>query len=303
MKRHSGIAILCGAVALSAAVVAGLGVFARGDGSTQTVTSVRGETYEMVTTGVYAFNAERVVAEGIGWDVFTLFIAVPAMLLCIPRLGRGSFRAQLFALGLLAYFFYQYFMYALTWAVGPLLLPFMGIFVASLGGIVWIASELPKVDLATRFTDRFPRRGIAILSALLAVMLVGMWLQRISLALKGDFTNAMLLGNTTLVVQVLDLGLVVPASLLTAVLAWRRRPVGYVLASVFVVKVVAMALAILAMLVGALLIQGKVEVAPFFLFGGAAIAAMFLGVKMYRSTRDDGEARAKTSAPRKLATA
>ena len=72
-----------GMVALGAAVAglaSGLGVFARGDGSFQIVTSVRGVTYEMATNGVYAFNSRQLVAEGIGWDVFTLFVAVPATL-------------------------------------------------------------------------------------------------------------------------------------------------------------------------------------------------------------------------------
>lgn len=60
------LAALAGGVALLAAVAAALGVFARGDGSFVTVTSARGEVYEMATTGVYANNALQVVAEGVG---------------------------------------------------------------------------------------------------------------------------------------------------------------------------------------------------------------------------------------------
>ena len=41
------------------------------DGALATVTSARGETYDVATTGVYANNAMQLVAEGVGWDVFT----------------------------------------------------------------------------------------------------------------------------------------------------------------------------------------------------------------------------------------
>jgi hypothetical protein len=72
-----------------------------------------------------------------------------------------------------------------------------------------------------------------------------MWSQLIATGLRGDLSGANLLGQTTLVVQALDLGLVVPAALFTAFALWRRRPIGYLLGAVFVVKALAMAAAIL----------------------------------------------------------
>ena len=74
--------------------------------------------YEMATSGVYAFNAQRVVAEGIGWDIFTLVVAVPVVVRAFwwpaDRLVVACSRP-----GLLGYF-YQYLAYAVTWAFGPL---------------------------------------------------------------------------------------------------------------------------------------------------------------------------------------
>ena len=49
-------------------------------GGTAQAVSVRGERFAYATSGVYRYNAQRIVAEGIGWDVVTLFGAVPAML-------------------------------------------------------------------------------------------------------------------------------------------------------------------------------------------------------------------------------
>jgi hypothetical protein len=84
---------LAAAVALLAGIAAALGTFARGDGSFATVTSARGEVYDVATTGVYADNALQVVAEGVGWDVFTLVVAVPALLIAAVGVWRGSSRA------------------------------------------------------------------------------------------------------------------------------------------------------------------------------------------------------------------
>ena len=142
VQNHRAMAAFAVVVALLAAAVAALGVFARGDGSYETVTSVRGVTYAMATSGVYAYNAQRLVSEGVGWDVFTLFVAVPAMLATAGFVVAGSFRARLLALGLFGYFFYQYLEYAMTWAFGPLFPLFILIFGASLVGLLWFGASV-----------------------------------------------------------------------------------------------------------------------------------------------------------------
>lgn len=288
MRREGnfeGLAAMCLAIALATAAVAAAGVFLRGSGTSVAVESVRGERYRMATDGVYAYNARRVVAEGIGWDVVTLALAVPALLLALPSLRRGSFRGRLFALGILGYLFYQYLMYAMTWAFGPLFLPFVAIYAASLWAIAWIASTLRLAGLAERFSDRFPRRGMAALCIGVALVLVGMWLQRIAQGLRGDLAGAMLLGQTTMVVQALDLGLVVPLAVFTGVAAWQGRAIGYLLSTVFAVKAVAMAAAICAMLLSAWAVEGRLEIAPLALFAGVTAVAAWLGARMYQSAK------------------
>jgi hypothetical protein len=273
-------------MAASVAVVASIGVFARGDGTAQPFVTVRGETVEFVTTGIYAWNPERLVAEGVGWDVFTLFVGVPALLLAIRGVARGSLRWRLFATGMLGYLFYQYLMYAMAWAIGPLLLPFVGIYAASMIGIAWFVSTIPVADLPRQVTDRFPRRGMAVFSGLMALLLLGMWVPMIIEVLRGELTDN-LRGQTTLVVQALDLGIVVPLSVATAVLLLRRRPFGYLLAATLVVKGLAMATAIVAMLLSAWSVEGELAVGELVIFGLAAMACLVLLVRMYRALSDE----------------
>lgn len=89
---YRGIVVLCLIIAIVAGLTAAMGAFARGDGSTKAAVSVRGEQYRYATNGVYRFNAERVVAEGVGWDYVTLFFAVPALLVSLVFVARGSLR-------------------------------------------------------------------------------------------------------------------------------------------------------------------------------------------------------------------
>lgn len=281
--RYVRMAMLCAAVALMTAGAAGAGVFARGDGATLATTSIRGEHYVYATGGVYAHNAQRVVAEGVGWDWFTLLVAAPALLAAAPLVARGSLRGRLFALGLLAYTFYQYLMYATTWAFGPLFPLFIAIYAASLAGLVWVGSTIPLAQLPEIAGERFPRRGMAILSIALALVLVAMWSARIAAGLRGDWDAAMLEGMTTMTVQALDLGIVVPLALWTGVAAWRGRPIGYLLSPVLAVKGVAMASAIVAMLLSAWSVEGRLEIAPTILFGTAAAAMAWLGARMFAS--------------------
>jgi hypothetical protein len=289
-------AALCSAVAALVGLAAGLGVFARGDGATELVTSVRGETYEMAISGVYANNAMRIVAEGVGWDVFTLVIVVPALLLLVPLVMRGSFRGRLVAAGLLGYFAYMYLEYAVTWAFGPLFVLFVAIFAASLLGLIWIAATLASDGIAARFDERFPRRSWAALSVGMSLLLGGLWFSRIGQALT-DGVSGYLHGETTMTVQALDLGLVVPISCLIAVLAWRRNDAGLVAASAFAVTYVAMSAAIASMLVSAWLVTGVIELPPIIVFAAACVLGIVIGTRMYISFRTDAAARVDQLVP------
>lgn len=274
---------LCAAIASLAGVVAAIGVFDRGDGSVARVTNIRGVSFDMATTGVYANNAERLVAEGIGWDVVTLLAAVPALFLGAWLVARGSLRGQLFTLGVLGYLLYQYLEYAVTWAFGPLFLAFVVLYGASLLAIVGIAALVAGDGVAGRFSEAFPRVGWTVLSVVMSALLTVMWLGRIKVALDGDLAAVGLTSETTLTVQAFDLGLVVPALLLSAALTWRGSELGYAFATTLAVMFVGMAGAIVGMLVSAAIVEGAAELVPIAIFGVAMAAGVVIGVRAFRS--------------------
>ncbi len=277
--------VLSVAVGAMAAIAAALGVFARGDGTFTSATTVRGEIYELATSGVYAWSGRDLVAEGIGWDVFTLAVAAPALLVAAILIARGSYRGLLAAAGLLGYFAYMYLEYAVTWAFGPLFLLFVAILATSVVGLVAVAASLASAGIADRFTDRFPAPAWATLSIGMAVLLTLLWVARVMAALSA--TTPALEGETTLTVQALDLGLVVPVSVVTAVLALRRHPAGLVAAAAFSVMFTAMSAAITAMMLSSWAVKGVLELPPVVLFGAASVAAGILAVRMFRNVVAD----------------
>jgi hypothetical protein len=123
-------------------------------------------------------------------------------------------------------------------------------------------------------------------------LLTMLWLQRIALALDGE--PGLLLGETTLTVQALDLGLVVPMSVLSAVLVLRRIEVGYALAAAYGVTFAVMTAAITGMLLSAWAVEGTLEIVPVAIFGIASLLAVVLLLRTYRIGPADWRSRPGT---------
>lgn len=298
MQRHHGLnrwtTALVGLVALLGAAASASGVLLRGDLATSAFTTVRGDTVDALLGGAYRFNALPVAAEGVGWDAVTLLLVVPALLLTLPGLWRGSLRARLLAIGLLAYFLYQYAEYAMLLAYGPLFPVYVATFSLAAVGIGLLVTTLDLASLPGRFSDRFPRRAVTGLGVFMALLLAGMWLPLIARTWNQTSVPE-LNGATTLVVQAFDLGFLVPLGILTAVAVWRRLPVGFVLAPLVVVKATAMACAIAAMLLVEAAATGALAAPPLAVFAATALASLLIGVRLFGSLEADDRRAPMTS--------
>lgn len=285
-------------VAVLAGIAAGCGVFLRGDLATIPFTTIRMEAVDIVSNGLYRFNGLAVASEGVGWDAVTLFLVAPALLLTVPGVWRGALRSRLLAAGLLVYFLYQGLEYAMFLAFGPLFPVDVATFAVAGSALAVLASTFDLGALAGAVdVGRFPRRSVAGLGVFMALLLGAMWLPMVLLNLTATTVDA-LDGATTLVVQALDLGFLVPLGIFTAVLAWRRAAVGYLLASVVVVKAVAMATAIVAMLLVEAATTGELMLPPIVIFALTAVAAAAIGWRVYRSVdRAAGQTETTTGTP------
>ncbi len=243
---------------------------------------MRGDTVDTLLGGMYRYNGKAFAAEGVGWDAVTLFLVVPALLVTLPFVRRGSLRAALFAAGILAYFVYQYFEYAMALAYGPLFGVYVAIGALSLTALAVLLSGINVADLRSRVTRHFPHRAIIGFGVFMAVLLGGMWLPLIARTF-GAANVPELNGGTTLVVQAFDLGILVPLALITAVTVHRRLAVGYLLSSIVVVKGMALGAGIAAMMAVEWSATGVSQLAPMVVFGLISVGSAVLAVRVFSS--------------------
>lgn len=170
-----------------------------------------------------------------GNDWVTLLVALPLFALGYAHARRGSLRGHLVWLGLLGYAVYNYAFYL----IGAALNVFFPLYVlAVLLATVTLIIALAPADvrqLADAFHPSTPVRlvgaALVVIGTSLAVVWVVLWAAYIFAArpVPGG-------PESFKVVAALDLTIMVPALTIGGVLLWRRRPWGFVLATIAAVQ-------------------------------------------------------------------
>lgn len=247
-------------IALLSVVAAGVGVFWRGDAPHYTVTSLRGESVSIQGSGLYQYDSVSSASQAIAQDVVTLILGVPLLLVALWFYRKGSLRGQLLLCGTLAYFLYTYISYAMLVAFNSLFLLYVALVSLSLVAFILSVTGIDIQNLPFHFTNRFPRKFIVGFLFVLASFLMLAWLGRIVPAMFSSKPPVGLETSTTLVIQVLDLGLLVPLSYSAGILLLRKLAWGYLLASVVLFKGLTIGTAICALIIGQIL--AGVEISP-----------------------------------------
>jgi hypothetical protein len=254
------LSILTLLVALLALVAAGTGVFWTGSGTGATLQTVYGERVVLKGAGLYRNDSVSIAAQEVAQDVVTLLVGIPLLLVSLWRFRRGSLRGRLLLTGTLAYFLYTYASYSFGAAFNDLFLVYVALFSLSLFATVMGVASIDIPTLPRCFSQRLPRRSIAIFLFVVAAFLLFAWLGRIVPSQLRHGPPVGIESSTTLVIQVLDLGLIVPASVLGGVLLLQRRAWGYLLASVVLIQGATLALAVTTMAIN--MIRKGVPVSP-----------------------------------------
>lgn len=193
--------------------------------------AVTGSVAGILVDSIYSKETENWAAQSVAQDIANL-AAFPALLLLAAMAGRGSLRAYLAWLGVLAFSVYSYAIYAFTIHFGPLFLPHVAVLglsvYALIGGIVSLDVERVKAS----FGERAPVRSTAALLLALGSGSSLLWLSGIVPAtLAGETPDELLdTGLPANPVHVIDLAVLLPAALLAGALLRSRRSFGFVLA-------------------------------------------------------------------------
>lgn len=220
-----------------------------------------------------------------GQDVVTLGVGVPLLAVGLWYATRGSVRGYVVWLGGLAYMLYTWASYALMLYFNELFLVYVALFGLSLFTFVGGVLRLNPTEVRDRLAGRLPVRVTSGFLAAIALFFALGWLSEVVPAtLRGEAPETVRLADVPAnVIHVLDLAVLLPATLLTAVWLWRRRDWGYVLAGVLLVKFATLGLAVLAMVVRMIQTGQSGELGEVVLFGLVSAVSIALGATYLRS--------------------
>lgn len=223
----------------------------------------------LLSPGFYASVSTSLEAQARGQDLVTLVFCVPVTFAALILSFRGSQRGDLLLLGQLFYLVYSYVSMLMLLPFNVLWLVYLVIFSAS-GAAMFIGLHATDArEMASRFeTEIHPRRWIGWFEIVAASLVGLMWLSIIVPAsIRGALPQAFIEeSDGVTVIQMLDLGVLVPLAIAAGVLLLRKRPMGYLLTSLIMVKVVTLTLAVLSMIVFMAEAHVEVNVAQVILF-------------------------------------
>ncbi len=246
MKYQSTLRWLVPLIGILALVAAGTGLFHQTDGQPYPFTSHRGENVTIYGQGTYAYETVSSAAQAKANDLVTLVLGLPLLVVSTWLAFRDSLRGRLLLTGTLGFFLYTYISMTFLAAFNVLFLVYTALYSLSLFAFILSMMSFDLETLPEKFSKKLPHRWIAGLLFFVGGFLTLAWLGRI---LPPILQNQIpLLENaTTMVIQAMDLGLVLPLAVLGGILLLQRSAWGYLLASVALMKGMTMGIAVSAM--------------------------------------------------------
>jgi len=269
MKISKPLFILSVLIILLAAVATITGLVSDKPAEVTEVTSVFGERISLYGKGIYRYDSVSMAAQAIAADVVTLGVGIPLLIIALVWSNKEALGGKLLLTGTLGYFLYTYASMTFLAFYNQLFLVYVALFSLSLFALVLAFQQVKIDELPQRFSISLPVKWISGSLIFIGAMLLFMWMGRIVPSLNGKVAPFGLDHYNTLVIQALDLGLIVPLAILSAVLLLRKKPWGFMLSAVILIKGLTLSLAIIAMIiaqVGAGVTVSPVEVVVFPLF-------------------------------------
>lgn len=270
-----------------AMIAAGCGLFWQGNGNAYPFQTLRGEEVLIQGHGLYQFDTVSSASQEIAQDVVTLFLGVPLLAVGLWISSRKSIRGRLLVTGLLGYFLYTYASMSFLTAFNPLYLVYVALFSLSLYGFILALSGLDAEAIRAHLDDRFPRKPVAIYFLVVGVFLCFAWLGLVVPPLFSGKPPAGLESAITMVIQSMDLGIIVPAAVISAVLLLKNKAWGFTLSMVLLIKIIGMGTALIAMILNQMLAGVKIDPVVSVIFVLISLTGIGLAVRALISLKEN----------------
>lgn len=287
MKYEKTVSFLVLCVVILSLAASAIGIFSGQGSGEYEYESIRGEAVRIYGSGLYKHDSVSVVAQGKAQDIITVVLGIPLLIISLILSRRGSLKGRLLLAGTLGYFLYTYMSYVFLWMYNPLFLVYVILMSASFFSFVLTLMSFDLEDLTSRFSKRLPVRLLGGFQIFFSVALAMLWLGRIIPPLINGTVPLGLEHYTTLVIQGMDLGFIVPAAFVSGVLLINRKPFGYLLSSVIIIKGITMGTALTAMIIGQALAGVKMSLAEIVMFPVINLVIVYFLVLILKNLNEE----------------
>jgi len=289
MKFQRSISILVLCITLFTLVVCLTGLLSSGGPGTYQLQSINNEPIQIYGTGLYRNDSVSAVAQGKASDLVTLVLGIPLLLLSTYFSRQGSFRGRLILTGTLAYFLYTFMSYSFLWTYNRFFILYVVLMALSLYAFILAMMSFDLHKIAAHFKAELPVKFLGIFQLFLGFALALLWIGRIAPSIISGAVPVGLEHYTTLVIQAMDLGIVVPAAILSGILLMQRKPFGYLLTSVLIIKGITMLTSLSAMIISMALSHVPMNPLEMMVFPVFNLVAIFCLVLLLKNTQHVAE--------------
>lgn len=290
VKYQKSITVLSSVLIVFAIIAASIGIFSTGGPGPYEIETVRGETVTIYGQGLYKHMSLDVAPQGIAQDYITLFVGIPLLLLSLMWARKGLLKGRFLLAGTLAYFLVTYLFYLVMGMYNILFLIYTALFGTSFFAFAQTMASFNKELLGDRFRESTPVKWTGGFLIFNSIAIGLMWLGVVvPPLLDGSIIPEEVEHYTTLIVQGLDLGLLLPLSFVSGWLFIKKRPFGYLLAPVYLIFLSLLMVALTAKVVAMGLLGQNVVPAIFIIpmFGLIAIICSVLIFKNIKQPVDE----------------
>lgn len=288
MKFKKSISFLTIIIIILALAASLYGIFSNSGQGNFEFKSLHGKIVSIYGMGLYKNESVSMATQARAQDIVTLGLGIPILIVSLYLARKGSLKWRLLLTGILGYFLYTYFTYTFYAMYNPLYLIYITIMSASFFAFVLTMIGFDLKRIKSSFNPQLPVKFIGGVLIFVSIAVALMWIKKIVTPFIVGSVPTELEHYTTLVIQAVDLGFVLPAGILGGILIIKRDAFGYVLASVIIIKEAALLILIISMIIGQILAGIKVgtsELIMFPLFTLVVLYCMYLIMKNVKEVR------------------
>ena len=240
--------ILVGFIVVLALIVSSFGFFSnKSIYEGKTFQALNGEIVNLNGKGLYYNDSVSMAAQARAQDIVTLVIGIPFLIFSFILANRKSIKGKLLLTGIIGYFLYTYASYSFLAMYNKFFLIYVTLMSVSFFAFVLNITSGELKGLKSHFNKKLPRKFNGIFDIFMGVCICLLWLGMIvpTIGKAPSFIEH----YTTLPIQAMDLGFIVPTAILSGILLIKNKSLGYLLTSVIVIKGVTLLLAVVMMVI------------------------------------------------------